>query len=317
MAAPGLDRRPCARRVSRPALIDVVSGTERNSAGCCGIATGMTTIAITGASGHIGGTAARLLGPDVGRLIVRDASRAPRIDGGPEVRTATYADQAAMRAALEGADVLLLVSGAEAPDRLEQHRTAVRAAAAVGVGHVVYTSFDGAAADADFTLGRDHWHTEQAIRDSGMAWTFLRDSFYLDFFPLFAGEDGVIAGPAGDGRVAAVARNDVAEAAVAVLRDPDAHVGATYPLTGREAISFPEAAARMTAALGRPFSFIDQTLEEAYASRRVWSEEQWQLDAWVSTYTAIGSGELARTTGDVQALTGHAPRTLEDALLGR
>ncbi len=276
----------------------------------------MRTLAITGASGHIGGTAARLLGDRVHRLILRDPSRAPRIDGDPEVRVATYADGAAMRAALEGVDVLLLVSGAEAQDRLEQHRTAVRAAAEAGVQHVVYTSFDGAAADADFTLGRDHWHTEQAIRDSGMAWTFLRDSFYLDFFPLFAAEDGTISGPAGDGRVAAVARADVAEAAAAVLRDPEAHERATYRLTGGEAVSFGEAAERMTTALGRPFRFVDQTLEEAYASRRPLSDQQWQLDAWVSTYTAIGSGELAAATDDVERLTGHAPRTLEQALRG-
>jgi NAD(P)H dehydrogenase (quinone) len=277
----------------------------------------MTTIAITGATGHIGGTAARLLGQRVDRLVVRDAARAPRIDGDPQVRTAEYADAGAMRRALEGAEVLLLVSGAEAQDRLEQHRTAVRAAAEAGVRHVVYTSFDGAAPDADFTLGRDHWHTEQAIRDSGMAWTFLRDSFYLDFFPLFADVDGVISGPAGTGRVAAVARTDVAEAAAAVLADPAVHEGATYRLTGGEAISFADAAERMTTALGRPFRFVEQSLEEAYASRRVLTDQQWQLDAWVSTYTAIGSGELAGTTDDVARLTGHAPRTLEDALAAR
>jgi hypothetical protein len=72
----------------------------------------------------------------------------------------------------------------------------------------------------------------------------------------------------------------------------------------------------MTAALGRPFRFMDQTLDEAYASRRALSDQQWQLDAWVSTYTAIGSGGLAGTTDDVQRLTGHAPRTLEQALRG-
>ncbi|RIX27725.1 SDR family oxidoreductase [Amnibacterium setariae] len=277
----------------------------------------MTTIGITGATGHIGGTAARILGDRVGRVVVRNAARAPRLPGDPEVREAEYADGTAMRAALAGVDVLLLVSGAEAQDRLEQHRTAVRAAAEAGVRHVVYTSFDGAAPDADFTLGRDHWHTEEAIRASGMRWTFLRDSFYLDFFPLFAGEDGVIAGPAGDGRVAAVARADVAEVAAAVLADPAAHEDATYRLTGPEPVSFPEAAERMTAALGRPFRFADQTLEEAYASRRALTGEQWQLDAWVSTYTAIGSDELAAPSDDVARLTGHAPRTLQDALLGR
>ena len=279
--------------------------------------TGMSVLGITGATGHIGGVAARLLDGRVDRVVVRDAARAPRLPGDPEVRVAAYADGAAMRAALEGVDVLLLVSGAEAQDRLEQHRTAVRAAAEAGVRHVVYTSFDGAAPDADFTLGRDHWHTEEAIRASGMRWTFLRDSFYLDFFPYFAGPDGVISGPAGDGRVAAVARADVAAVAAVVLADPAAHEDATYRLTGREAISFAEAADRMSAALGRPFRFVHQTLEEAYASRRALTDRQWQLDAWVSTYTAIGSGELAAPSEDVARLTGRAPRTLEDALLGR
>ncbi len=276
----------------------------------------MQHITVTGATGAVGGRVARLLGEEVGRLVVRDAARAPRVDGDPEVRIASYTDGSAMRAALEGTDVLLLVSGAEAQDRLEQHRTAVRAAAEAGVRHVVYTSFDGAAADADFTLGRDHWHTEQAIRSSGMRWTFLRDSFYLDFFPLFADEHGVIGGPAGDGRVAAVARADVADVAAAVLRDPGAHEDATYRLTGQEAVSFPEAADRMSRALGRPYRFEQETLEDAYASRRILTGEQWQLDAWVSTYTAIGSGALAATSDDVERLTGHAPRTLEQALAG-
>lgn len=273
----------------------------------------MSVLAITGATGHVGGRVARLLGDEVGRLVVRDAARAPRV-GRAEVRQAAYRDGGAMRSALAGADVLLLVSAAEAPDRLEEHRIAVRAAAEAGVRHVVYTSFDGAAPDATFTLGRDHWHTEQTIRDSGMAWTFLRDSLYSDFFPLFADEEGVIRGPAGDGRVAAVARDDVADAAAVVLRDPEAHSGGTYTLTGPGALSLAEAADRMSRALRRSFRFVDQTLAEAYASRRAFTTEQWQLDAWVSTYTAIATGELARVTGDVEHLTGRPARTIEAAL---
>ena len=113
-----------------------------------------------------------------------------------------------------------MVSAAESPVRRDEHRTFIEAAAQAGVGQIVYTSFAGAAPDAIFTLGRDHHDAEQAIRASGMAWTFLRDNFYSDFFPLFADEDGVVRGPAGDGAVAAVARADVADVAVAVLRDP-------------------------------------------------------------------------------------------------
>ena len=133
---------------------------------------------------------------------------------------ATYADLDAGRRALAGVDVLFMVSAAESPVRREEHRTFIRAAADAGVGQVVYTSFAGAAPDAIFTLGRDHHDAEEAIRASGMAWTLLRDSFYSDFFPMFADEQGVVRGPAGEGRVSAVARADVADVAVAVLRDP-------------------------------------------------------------------------------------------------
>ena len=76
-----------------------------------------------------------------------------------------------------------MVSAAEDEDRLGQHRAFVAAAAEAGVRHVVYTSFAAAAPDAVFTLGRDHWATEQAIEEAGLAHTFLRDSFYLDFLP--------------------------------------------------------------------------------------------------------------------------------------
>ena len=274
----------------------------------------MTVLAVTGSTGALGGLVARRLGSEVDRLVVRDARRAPRVDGDPTVVEASYGDLAAGRRALEGVDVLLMVSAAESPVRRTEHRTFIEAATQAGVAHIVYTSFAGAAPDAIFTLGRDHFDAEQAIRASGMSWTLLRDSFYSDFFPLFAGEDGVIRGPAGDGRVAAVARADVADVAVEVLRDPARHVGEVLTLTGPEAFSVREACARLTTALGRPFSYVEETVEEAYASRRRWSTEAFQLDAWVSTYLAIGSGQLAEVSPDVERITGHVPRTLEQSL---
>jgi NAD(P)H dehydrogenase (quinone) len=274
----------------------------------------MTTIAITGATGHVGGRAARILGPRVTRLLVRDPARAPRVDGGPEVAPVDYDDRAAALAALAGIDVLLMVSGAESEHRRAQHRRFITAAADAGVRHIVYTSFDGAAPNAVFTLGRDHWDAEQAIRESGMAFTFLRDNFYSDFFPMFADEQGVIRGPAGDGAAAAVARADVGDVAATVLADPAAHEGAAYTLTGPEAITFAEAADRMTRALGRPFRYEPQTVAEAYESRRVFTDEEWQLDAWVSTYTAIAEGTLDGVSDHVERLTGSPARTLEEAL---
>ncbi|NLH70552.1 MAG: SDR family oxidoreductase [Brooklawnia sp.] len=271
-------------------------------------------IAITGATGNIGrGVAHNLVGTDTRlRLIVRDASRAPA--GATDVAEATYGDRAAAEAALRGVDVLFMVSASESADRVDQHRTFIDAAAAAGVQHVIYTSFLGAAPDAEFTLGRDHWATEEHLRGSGMQVTVLRDSFYLDFLPTLAGEDGVIRGPGGNGRVGAVARADVARSAAAVLRDPAAHVGATYNLTGPQALTLTEVARIITELTGRTTTYHVETIDEAYASRRHYGAPEWQLDAWVSTYTAIASGALDLVTDTVEQLSGTAPLSLADIL---
>lgn len=274
----------------------------------------MSTLAITGSTGQLGGLVARALADLHPRLVVRDPARAPQLPGSTVVR-ASYDDRAAAIEALLGVDVLFMVSAAEAVDRRAQHRTFIDAAAEAGVQHLVYTSFSGAAADATFTLGRDHHDAEQAIVESGVTHTILRDNFYLDLLPYFADEHGVIRGPAGEGRVAAVARADVAEVAAEVLREPDAHAGTTYELTGPEALTMAEIATRAGRILGRELRFSDETVEEAYASRRAaYDAEQWQLDAWVSTYTAIRDGECARLTDDVRQVTGRRPRSLERAL---
>lgn len=149
---------------------------------------------------------------------------------------------------------------------------------------------------------------------SRVEFTFLRDNLYLDFMPQLAGEDRVIRGSAGSGRLAAVSRRDVASVASAVLRDPGAHAGATYHLTGPDAFTLAEAAQRLTARLGREFRFVDETLEEVYASRQRYGASDWLVDAWVSTYTAIAAGEMDGVTDDVERVTGWAPLRLEDVV---
>ena len=276
----------------------------------------LPTVAVTGSTGALGGRVARLLADDgvALRLPARSPERVPDLPGSVVMPMDSYADMVGVARALRGVRTLLMVSGAESADRLAQHRAFVDVASAAGVEHVVYTSFYGAAPDCTFTLGRDHFATEQQIRSSQMTWTFLRDSFYLDFLADLADEDGVIRGPAGAGRVAAVARDDVADCAAAVLRDPAAHTGATYDLTGPESLSFADVAATVGRVQEREVSYHDETVMEAYASRRRWEAPTWQYDAWVSTYTAIAAGELDGTTDDVRRLSGHAPRSLEDLL---
>ena len=275
----------------------------------------LPTIAVTGSTGRLGGRVARRLAergvPQ--RLLTRNPARAPELPGAAAVR-GEYADQNAVREALTGTRTVFMVSASESSDRLAQHKTFVNAAAEAGVQHLVYVSFYGAAPDATFTLARDHHHTEQHIRASGLAYTFLRDNFYAEFVPDLVGEDGVIRGPAGQGRAAFVAQDDIADAAAAVLSRPHDHVGTTYDLTGPASLTLHEAATILSEQLGRPVTYQQETVEEAYTSRATYNAPPWQLDAWVSTYTAIASGELDSVTDAVPHLTGHPATPLADVL---
>jgi NAD(P)H dehydrogenase (quinone) len=271
-------------------------------------------LGITGATGHIGGRAARLLS-DAGvpaRLLVRDQSRAPSLPG-TEVREAVYGDPSAVEA-LRGVETLLMVSGAESDDRVGEHRAFVEAAVGAGVRHVVYTSFVGASDSTGFLLGRDHGATEQVIRDSGLEHTFLRDNFYAEVFPHYADRSGALRGPAGLGRVAAVSRRDVAEVAARVLQDPGPHTGATYDLTGPAALTLDEIAETLTSVTGRPHRFVDETLDEARASRAHYGAPDWLVEAWISTYTAIRDGELDDVSDDIPRLLDRPATSFADAV---
>jgi uncharacterized protein YbjT (DUF2867 family) len=272
-------------------------------------------IAVTGATGALGGrVAAGLAAAGVEqRLVTRDPSRAPALDGADVVGGASYADGEAMRRAFDGADTVFLVSAAEDLDRVSLHRNAVDAAVAAGVERIVYTSFAAARADTVFTFGRDHFHTEEHIKATGVGWTFLRDNIYLDFMPFFAGDDGVIRGPADDGRAAVVARDDIARAAVAVLTG-DGHSGAAYEMTGPEALTLYEAAEQVAAATGRPVTYVPETLEEARASRAPSGAPDWEIEGWVTTYVSIAEGELEHVSPDIELLTRQAPMTLQQFL---
>jgi NAD(P)H dehydrogenase (quinone) len=274
-------------------------------------------IGVTGATGSIGGgVAQRLARRGVAqRLIVRDADRAPRLDGAEVRVTSGFADAEQMQAALEGVHTLLFVSGGESATRVAEQRTALDAAVAAGVAHVVYLSVVGAAdPKATFTLVRDHHATEEHLRSLPVAHTMVRDSLYLDFVPQLVGADGVVRGPAGNGAFGGVARDDVTDALAAILADPAAHAGAVYELTGPRTITLQEAADLMSEVSGRTIGYYNEPIQEAFESRMDPDVEDWQIDAWVTTYLAIARGEFDLVTEDVQQLTGHPPQDFAQVL---
>jgi NAD(P)H dehydrogenase (quinone) len=272
-------------------------------------------IGVTGATGGLGGRVARRLA-DHGvpqRLLVRDPARAPELDRAEVATFGGYDDAEGVRRALDGVDTLFLVSAAEDRDRVGLHKRMVDAVVAAGVGRIVYTSFVGAAPDCTFTFGRDHFHTEEHIKATGAGYTFLRDNLYLDFIPGLSSPDGVIRGPAGEGRVAAVARDDIADVAVEVLVG-DGHEGQTYDLTGAEAFTMAEAAEELSRASGRLITFEDETLEEARESRRPSGAADYEIEGWVTSYAAIAAGEVEAVSDCVQRFLDRPPWRLGDWL---
>ncbi len=283
-------------------------------------------ITVTGATGALGGRVARLLAAGAAdhgaalRLVVRDAARAPQLPGAEVVgQPGGYADEAGLGAALTGTHTLFLVSAAEAADRTEQHLTAVRAAVAAGVQRVVYTSFLGSEVGATFTLTATHAATEAALGDTGLRTTVLRNSMYADVVPLFAEPtvDGaaVIAAPAGQGTASFVSRDDAAEVAAAVLlRDHPSTDGRVLDVTGPEALTLAEAAAVLTEVTGRPVRYRPQDLDQAWATRRPSGAPDWEIEGWVTSYTAMAAGEMAVVSDVVRAFTGHRPTTVREHL---
>jgi NAD(P)H dehydrogenase (quinone) len=282
-------------------------------------------IALTGVTGALGGRVAERVAARAAeagaavRLVVRDPARAPGLPGA-EVTAfpGGYADGPGLTAALRGAHTLYLVSAAEAEDRLQQHLSAVRAAADAGVERIVYTSFLGAAPDAVFTLVRQHWATEQAIAGTGLRYTALRHSMYADFVPFFATvEDGraVIAAPGGEGRTSFVSRDDCADVGAAVLLDDSgAYDGRALDVTGPEALTLADAAAVLAEVTGRPAAYREQTEGEAWATRRPSGHPDWEVEGWVSSYLAIAAGELAAVSDVVPTVTGHPALTVAEHL---
>ncbi len=277
-------------------------------------------VAVTGAAGRLGSRLAFRLAAEGARqkLVTRNPDHVPRLDDGrplPEsqvVAVGGYDDAEGMRRAFDGVRTAFLVSAAETADRVEQHTAAIDAAVAAGVERLVYASFVGAAPDAVFTFARHHWHTEEHLRSSGLRWTVLRDNVYHHALTTFVGPDGVIRGPAGQGRVASVSHDDVADVATAVILDekPRRHDGATYEVTGPEALTLHEVAHLLSEAAGRTIVYEPQTVEEAYASRADLGAEDDVVQGWVSSYEAIAAGVLEHVSDDVPRLVGRPARSL-------
>ena len=275
-------------------------------------------IGITGVTGKLGSYVANLV--DKKGMVSVHLARSPeraKVYASAEIRKIVYANTPEVVEALKSIDTLLMVSARENPERVKEHKEFLDAAKLAGVQHIVYTSFYGADEKATFTLSRDHAQTEAYIKELGFTYTFLRDNFYLDFLIDIALENGEIRGPAGSGQVSAVARKDTSRVAAEILLHAKKWKNQTLNLTGPEDLSMEEIVALLSKETGKTIAYVDESVEEAYESRKKWPAQTWEYDAWVSTYTAIKAGEQAGVSTDVEKVLGHPASSLLDILRDR
>ena len=272
-------------------------------------------IAVTGVTGNLGGMVARLCKKNKieVRNLARNVEKAEKL-GFYHVFKSSYDKSADTVKSLEGIEVLFMVSGSENPNRVQQHKDFIDAAKVAGVSHIIYLSFYNASKNSIFTLGRDHYATEEYIKENGFKYTFLRDNFYVDFFVDLCREYGEIKGPAGNGKVSAVVRSDVSEVAAKILENLGKWENQTLNMTGPEELSMAEIVKAVSEYFGKEIKYIEETVEEAYESRKIWKAEQWEYDSWVSTYTAISENEQSGISNDIEKVLGRKATSLVEYL---
>jgi NAD(P)H dehydrogenase (quinone) len=276
---------------------------------------------VTGATGHLGRLVVQhLLADGVPAAdIVATGRRTERLadlaEQGVRVAAVDYGRPETIAAAVEGADVVLLVSGSEVGQRVEQHRAVIEAAKGAGVRRLVYTS----APQADtspLVLAPEHKATEEILRASGLTFTILRNGWYTENYVgdvQQAAASGEIVAAVGDGRVASAPRDDFAAAAAVVLRT-EGHDDAVYELSGDVAWGFDDLAAAASEVLGRPVVFRAVTSEERRAGLLAAGLDEGTAGFVVALDENTRDGLLAGTSGDLARLVGRPTTPLADAL---
>ncbi len=221
-------------------------------------------ILITGATGNIGQELVRALKARSIEFSVMSSKAGQSLDGVPSI-VGDFAKPESLRQAFAGFDVVFLLLPL-VPDFLSFGRNAIEAAKAAGVRHVVRSSGAGADANSPFGIARIHGEVDQWLQESGMAWTILRPTSFMQNLLTYYRDQikgGTFYAPQGDGAIALVDVRDIAESAAAILADPAQHAGRTYTLTGGEALTNVQQLALVSSATGEEKRYVDVPDEAA------------------------------------------------------
>lgn len=275
--------------------------------------------AVTGATGKFGQTVVKVLAENVDNAdiiaLARNTEKSEKLLPGIEARPGSYDSEEVLEKSLQGVDKLLLISSipGQAVSRIQQHKNVINAAKKAGVRFIAYTSFPHAD-KAKSPLAVDHKNTEQAIRESGIGYSFLRNNWYLENERMqipAAINNKPFVYSAGDGRVGWALEREYAEAAAKVLMSTEPKT--VYEFSGPQH-SYDDLARALKVLTDNDFEVMSLSDDE-YRKRLVAIGYNPQAAAGiVSMQKLIRDGDLAETSNDLPQALGHPLPTFEESL---
>lgn len=272
-------------------------------------------ILVTGSTGTVGSLLVKELLAQKASFtaMVRNPEKAKALnDIGVDVVMGDFTKLESLDAALKGREKVFLLSG---PDQrqVELQGNLVRAAKKAGVKHLVKLSALGAGLSSPVTLLRWHGQTEKEIEESGIAFTHLRPHYFMQNTLMFSGtvsSQGAFYGPFGGMRISLVDARDVAAVAASALTRPG-HENQAYDITGPEALSMADVAAKLSTATGKSVNFVAVSSQDARKGMVSMGMPDWLADGLLELMGSWTNGNGSRVTNTVEEATGRSARTYD------
>lgn len=285
----------------------------------------MSKILVTGATGNLGKQTVVALSTKTEKknivALVRDESKAEDLKAmGVELRVGDYDDVRSLVSAFQGIDKLFFVSASEVEKRLPQHKNVMEAVVKSGVKHVVYTSFvrkNESDTSPIAAIEKAHIFTDDFLLKSGIDYTILRNTLYMEFVPYFMGdkvvENGMVYLPSGEGKVSFLLRSEMAEIAARILTS-EGHKNKIYNLAAAEAFSYGDIARFLTKITGKNIRFVSPPVDEFVQTLKNAGVPDVAIGISAGFAQAIEQGQFDITNPEISELLGCEPVTLEEFL---
>ncbi len=282
----------------------------------------MNKILVTGATGQMGSTVIKTLLKKIASQQINVISRkeenlAELKSQGLNTFVGSYDDVVSLEKAMNGVDTVLLISGGDQGDRMQEHRNVVDTAKKCGVQNIAYTS----RALRDRTtlqnkLMQDHFNTEDYIKESGLNYTIFQNGLYMEFLQFFVNKDQLEKGiflPTGDGKVAFTLRADQAEAMANVLMN-ESFENKTYQFTNNETWSFFDVAKFLSELSGKEIKYIPIELSAFEETMKQRGFPDAVINKMGGFLLDIKANQEAVVTNDLENKLGRKPATLQEGL---